>query len=114
MSLRLSHCRWLQRTSTMKLFLCCLLTSLLSLSASIPHSVSYGRFLPASSRSLFSFSSARDRINSSSRNNYVSYWHFKGQPVITQPSPPAAPTFTTNTRNNNIDPGLVSRRSRPR
>ena len=88
--------------------LCCVLTSLLSLSSTSPHSFRYGRFLPASSRSLFSFRSARDRIKSSSRNNYVSYWHFKGQPVNNRPSAPAAPTYTTNTRTNNIDPGLVS------
>ena len=79
------------------LVLCCL-PLLISPTASSPHS-----FLPASSPSVSSFSSARSRIQSSARKNYVRYWHHGASQ-----SPPSAPTFTTNTRTNNVDPDLVS------
>ena len=90
---------------SMELQLCCVLTSLLALTAASPHSFSYMRFQPPSSRHLTSFSSARDRIQSSARQNYVHYWQYRPHPVT---SHKAAPTFNTNTRTNNVDPGLVS------
>ena len=81
------------------LLLCCLplLLSPTASSSSYPHS-----FLPASSPSVSSFSSSRSRIQSSAWKN-VRYWHHGPSQ-----SPPLAPTFTTNTRTNNVDPGLVS------
>ena len=58
------------------------------------------------------------RIPSSGRQNYINYWHFKGQnsqptPQF-QPSPPSQPAApaVTNTRTSNVDPGLV-RSTRP-
>ena len=98
----------------MKLLLLSCLLCLLSLSGltASPH-----RFLPASSRSLFSFRNARERIQSSARKNYINYWHFKGQtttPATSQPSLPSQPAApaVTNTRTNNVDQGLL-RSSRP-
>ena len=65
--------------------------------------------LPASPQpGQYSYSSARERIQSSARENYINYWHTSSSSQPSLPSKPAAATVTTS----NVDPGLV-RSSQP-
>ena len=76
-------------------------------------------FHRGSSRSLFSYNNAGDRIQKSFQNNYRNYWHFPGmRGSMFGPSQPSVPAVTTsNARDNTrpgVDPGLVTSRASPR
>ena len=70
----------------------------------------YGGY-SSSSGSLFSFRSARARINTSNQNSHNNYWHFKnydGGNTRPRPSAPPQPARPALSSSSGVDPGLVT------
>ena len=70
-------------------------------------------YATSSSRSLFSYPAAGNRIQKSFQNNYRTYWHFPGMRAsMFGPVQPTGPAVTTSnarrTVSPGVDPGLVT------
>ena len=73
----------------------------------------YGGYSSSGSGSLFSFRSARARINTSNQNSHNNYWHFKNYDggntrPRARPAAPPQPARPALASSSGVDPGLVT------